>query len=192
MNCSKCNNSINEGQEVCLNCGHILGYESESSKKCIHCNRNIPLEYKKCPYCKRKQKRKRYLLKFIVIMIIMLINTYLLTLLYSSEVTEIKKSYKEDCKVVTVKELIEDNKELDETLVTFEASVKDVVKVSSIFNRVLITADVNNQTIYIYFNNKESIGYLKNDIIKVYGKYKELSGNKPVIHAKYVIKNRDK
>ena len=52
MKCSKCNNKINESQEVCLNCGHILGYESENSKKCIHCNREIPLSYRKCPYCK--------------------------------------------------------------------------------------------------------------------------------------------
>ena len=44
MNCSKCNNVINEGQEVCLSCGHILGYEAEASKKCIHCNREIMMD----------------------------------------------------------------------------------------------------------------------------------------------------
>ena len=32
MKCSKCNNAIKERQEVCLSCGHILGYESEASK----------------------------------------------------------------------------------------------------------------------------------------------------------------
>ena len=38
----------------------------------------------------------------------------------------------------------------------------------------------------IFYNNKNSIGYLNGDIITVYGKYKKMSGNKPIIYAKYI------
>lgn len=186
MNCSKCGNKINEGQEVCLSCGHILGYESENSKKCIHCSREIPQAYKKCPYCKKKQKRKRYALKFVVIIIILILNIRFLTILYSSDVSVIKKSYKEDCKEVTIQELIKDNKKLDETLVTLDVTVKDVDSASPVFNRILITATKDNQTIYIYYNNKNKLGFINGETIKIYGKYKYLQGNKPIIHAKYV------
>lgn len=188
MNCSKCNNKINEGQEVCLSCGHILGYESENSKKCIHCNREIPLSYKKCPYCKKKQKRKRHILKVILILIIMLINAYLLTILYSNNISFDEKTYKEKCKNVTIKELIVDNKKLEEELVSIDITITDVESTSLLFNRVLIKGKVDNHNIYIYFYNKESIGYLNNDTITVYGKYKELKGNKPIIDAKFITK----
>lgn len=191
MNCSKCNNVINEGQEVCLSCGHILGYESEASKKCIHCNREIPQAYKKCPYCKKKQKRKRYLLKFIIIVIIMLINIRLLTIMYSSEVVDNKTTYKEDCKQVEVVDLIDNHNKYIDDLVTLEGTVTNVEKASILFNRVKITLKVDNQKVYIYYNNKDEVGYSNGTNIKIYGKFKNIEGNKPIINAKYVIKNTD-
>ena len=186
MKCSKCNNKINESQEVCLNCGHILGYESENSKKCIHCNREIPLSYRKCPYCKKNQKRKRYILKVLTIIIVIILDILILNNLYSAEVKDIKKSYKEDCKSVTVQELIKDNKKLDEHIVKITGQVKDVTESITIFNRVRIELEIDNHILYIYYNNKNSTGYLNGDTVTVYGKYKKLSGNKPIIYAKYI------
>lgn len=192
MKCSKCNNNIFEGQEVCLNCGHILGYESELSKRCIHCSREIPIAYKKCPFCKKKQKKKRYVLKTILVLFVLLVDYILLTYLYSPDTFIIKKEYKEKCESISYKELIRENKKNIGTLIKVSGTIKDVKKRGTIFNIITITLETNGNEYEIIFNNKNDIGLMDLDIITVYGKYKELKGNTPVINAKYIIiKNTD-
>lgn len=192
MKCSKCNNDIFEGQEVCLKCGHILGYESELSKKCIHCNREIPIAYKKCPYCKKNQKKKRYLLKFIVILFILLIDWNLLTILYAPDTFTIKKDYKEKCEVVNYEVLIRENEKHKNKLITFNGIIKDVKKSSTIFNILTIEVIDGIQEYKVIYNNKNNIGFIDEDQVTIYGKFKELDGNVPIINAKYIIiKNTD-
>lgn len=192
MKCSKCNNRIAEGQEVCLNCGHILGYESELSKKCIHCNREIPIAYKKCPYCKKKQKKKRYVLKILLIIFIMIIDWLILTTLYSSESFIVKKDYKEKCKVVSYEKLVREYNKYNGELVTLTGNVKSVNKTGVLFNIITISISVDNKDYEVIFNNKNNIGIIDGDEITIYGKYIKLKGNTPVISAKYIIiKNTD-
>ena len=193
MKCSKCNNKIKERQEVCLSCGHILGYESEASKKCIHCNREIPLSYKKCPFCRKKQNKRKWIVLIISLLIIMLINLNLLTILYSSDTIDIKDNYKETCEEILYEDLVRKNIKYDESLVKISGTVKDVEKISKFFNRIKITITIDNNTIFIIYNNKTSVGFINGDKVEIYGKYKDLEGNKPIIHAKYInIKNTEK
>lgn len=192
MKCSKCNNDIFEGQEVCLKCGHILGYESELSKKCIHCNREIPIAYKKCPYCKKNQKKKRYLLKFLVIVLIIFIDWNLLTMLYAPDTFIMKKDYKEKCQEIKYETLIRKNDKYKETLVTFDGIVTKVEKSGKIFNILTITIKNHDDEYEVVFNNKKDIGFINGDKVTIYGKFNGLNGNIPVINAKYIIiKNTD-
>ena len=121
----------------------------------------------------------------------MLINANLLTILYSSDSLDIKDNYKEKCEEILYEDLVRKNTKYDEALVKVSGTVKDVKKINKIFNRIKITINIDNNTMYIIYNT--SVGFINGDIIEIYGKYKELEGNKPIIHAKYInIKNTEK
>ncbi len=187
MECSKCHKQINPGQEVCLSCGHILGYESDISKKCRHCNREIPINYKKCPYCKKKQDSKRSLIIKLIIVVTLIINVYLYINLYGDNYI-LNSNYKQDCSSVSYKDLVKKNKYYDESYVTLTGTVIKVKEISTLLNRIEIEMYIENkdEVVIVRYNNKKSIGFLKDDKITIYGKYKRLSGNKPIINSKII------
>jgi RNA polymerase subunit RPABC4/transcription elongation factor Spt4 len=184
MKCSKCQNDINKGQEVCLNCGHILGYESELSKKCRHCNREIPINYKKCPFCKKKQNSKKGLLTTILIIITILINIYIFYNLYGDNYL-FNNNYKTDCLNLTYEEIVRKNTYYDEAYITLKGRVISVNKISLIGNRIeikLYVEDNKDNIIFVRYNNIKSTGFMKDDVT-IYGKFKSLNGNIPIINA---------
>lgn len=187
MECSKCHEKINPGQEVCLSCGHILGYESDVSKKCRHCNREIPINYKKCPYCKKRQDSKRSLVIKLIILLTIIINVYLFINLYGDNYM-LDKNYKKYCTNVAYQDLVKKNKYYDESYVTLTGKVMKVEEVNRLFNRIEIEMFIDNQKeiVKVRYNNKESIGLLIGDEITIYGKYKRLSGNTPIINSKII------
>lgn len=186
MYCSKCNNSIKEGQEVCLNCGHILGYESQISKPCRHCNREIPIEYKKCPFCRKKQSNKKRLFGFLVIIASIFVTILMLSILYAPQNYEMVQEYQKECQSITYEELVRNNAQYENTLVTFTGKVVNVTS-NNILNFITIELKISNdEKSYVKYYNKDNIGILNNDILTIYGPFKHLSGNTPVINAKYI------
>lgn len=187
MECSKCHNEIKPGQEVCLSCGHILGYESEISKKCRHCNREIPINYKKCPYCKKRQGSKRSIIINLIIVITIIINTLIYIDLYGDNYM-LNNNYREDCTSISYQDLVKKNKYYDESYVTLTGKVIRVREVNRFFNRIEIEIFIDNQNeiIKVRYNNRDSIGLVNGDRITIYGKYKRLSGNTPIINSKII------
>jgi len=186
MECSKCHGEIKSGQEVCLSCGHILGYESEVSKKCIHCNRSIPVSYKKCPYCKKKQSSKRIYLIFIFIIAVILLNIHIIGNIFDNNFFKIDENIVSECVDVSYEELVRRNVYYDESYVQIIGKVSSVEKISSLFNAIKITlyTDENESNIVeVIYNNKLNYGLIKDDNVVVYGKMKRLDGNIPVIKA---------
>lgn len=188
MECSKCHKQIKPGQEVCLSCGHILGYESEVSKKCRHCNREIPINYKKCPYCKKKQDSKRSLIIKLIIILTIIINIYLYVTVFEDNYM-LNSNYREDCSSITYEQLVKKNQYYDESYVKLTGNVIKVNSISRIFNRIEIEMYLDNnkdEVVIVRYHNKKSMGLLKDDKITIYGKYKRLDGNKPVINSKII------
>lgn len=188
MQCSKCSNSIFEGQEVCLKCGHILGYESQESKPCRHCSREIPIEYKKCPYCKKKQRSKRKVLVNILLPFTFFITAMMLMVLYSPSKPLLEKEYKESCIQVEYETLVRQFSKYDEGSFALQGKIESVDKIK-FGNHISIIISLENNENYlveVHYNNNLKKGFIKDDEIIVYGKYKDLRGNIPLIRAKYI------
>ncbi len=190
MQCSKCNHAIKIGQEVCLNCGHILGYESEESKTCIHCNRPIPISYKKCPFCKKKQMSRKYKILFLLILIITsYFNYIIISNVKSHSYMELGEEYEKNCLNIRYEELVRRNDYYLESYITTKCKIIEVESVFFPLNVIKITAYVEENKDYkielIYINTNKT-GYLVEDEIEIYGKYKKLKGNTPVINAKII------
>lgn len=193
MECLNCHNEIKEKQEVCLSCGHILRYESEESKTCIHCNRRIPIAYKKCPYCKKKQvsKRKTFI-KLVVLLLVIFANYKCFQYLNIYNELEMKTNYDKYYDKVSYEELVRRNKYYDEAFIKLTGKVIRVDKVTSLSNIIKITMYVENKDnkVTVYYKNRKSKGFMKNDTIEVYGKYKKIEGNTPRFTAQIIdIKN---
>lgn len=194
MKCSKCNNEIKSGQEVCLNCGHILRYESEEqTKRCIHCNRPIPISYKKCPYCKKGQKsKKKKVLSFIFLITILIINHYYINCLYETNDIIFTKDYSKYQSDISYEKLIRDNTSYDETYITFKGKIISVESLSHLTNSIkikLYLEDDKDKIVEVRYMNRKKIGLLKEDEIIIYGKYKKLKGNIPEINAQTIKMN---
>ena len=190
MRCQKCNNEINPGQEVCLNCGHILGYESEESKTCVHCNRQIPISYKKCPYCKKKQaSRKQKIIFFLLLLIATFLNYKIIDNLKERNELARDRDYEKYCQDLSYEELVRRNKHYDESYIRLEGIIKNVESVSELMHLIKISMYVEDNKDYevdVYYLNLNSKGLMNKDKIEIYGKYKTLKGNKPVINAQIV------
>lgn len=191
MECSKCHKSIKEGQEVCLSCGHILGYESEVSKKCRHCNRKIPINYRKCPFCKKKQVYKRPFFIMIFILLVAFLNIYFFISLYGDNIT-LKNNYKNDCTEISYTEMVKKNEYYDEAYIKFSGTVKSVRSINKFANKIEIEIIMDNnpaRIVKVKYFNVNKIGFIKGDSITVYGKYKHLSGNTPIINSRIIEEN---
>lgn len=188
MKCSNCNHEIYRGQEVCLVCGHILRYESEETKICVHCNRLIPISYKKCPYCKKKQESKALkVLSMLMIFLIIIIN---IICFYGTNVINFSNNIDKYHMYITYEDIVRKNKEYDETYLSLTGNIISVEKVSKLINIIKIqiyVEDNQDNIINVYYVNNKNIGLLKNDKITIYGKYKRLKGNTPEINAQIIM-----
>lgn len=189
MKCSKCNNPINEGQEVCLSCGHILGYESQISKPCTHCNREIPIEYKKCPYCKKKQKYHHRLTSVLVIFLAIGLSSFMLYVLYSPSNTVIETEYKNSCHNYSYEELVRNFNQLEDASVRIVGHVTNVKTTGIINNKIqieLFLEENEHYLIKVNYQNNSNLGIIYGDQIIIYGDYTSLDGNTPFIDARYI------
>lgn len=194
MKCSKCSNSITAGQEVCLNCGHILHYESEEeTKRCIHCDRYIPISYKRCPYCKKGQKsKKKKILSFLFLTIMIIINYHYFYCLYETNDIIFKKDTTKYQSDISYEKLVRKNTYYDESFVTFTGKIISVESVSHLTNSIKIKIyleDDLDKIVEVKYMNRQKMGLLKDDEIIVYGKYKRLKGNIPEINAQIIKMN---
>lgn len=194
MKCSKCNNNITSGQEVCLKCGHILRYESEEqTRKCIHCNRPIPLSYKKCPYCKKSQKsKKKKILSLIFIIVVVLINYHYINCLNETNDIIFQNKYDKYQSNISYEELVRKNVYYDESYITFTGKIISIESTSRLTNSIKIKMyleDDKEKIVEVKYMNRTNIGFLKDDEITVFGKYKKLKGNIPEINAQKIKMN---
>lgn len=194
MKCSKCNNEINSGQEVCLKCGHILRYESEEqTKKCIHCNRHIPISYKKCPYCKKSQQsKKKRIILFIFIILLILTNLYYINFFYETDNVLFRRDLKDYQSNISYEDMVRKSTYYDEEYLTYQGKVISIESTSWITNSIkikLYLEDDKDKIVEVNYHNRKKEGFLKGDEIIVYGKYKRLKGNTPVFNAQTIKMN---
>lgn len=191
MKCSKCNNNIKAGQEVCLHCGHILHYESEEqTKKCIHCNRYIPISYKKCPYCKKSQKsKKKQILTFIFLITVLIINYHYIHCLYETNDIIFQNDYSKYQSNISYEQLVRKNTYYDESYIILTGKIISVESISHLTNSIkikLYLEDDENKIVEVKYMNRQKTGFMKDDKITIYGKYKRLKGNTPEINAQTI------
>ncbi len=189
MECQKCHHEIVKDQEVCLNCGHILGYESTESYPCPHCSRLIPIGINKCPYCKKKLYKSRKKKAIIFTFFILIINLIFLHYLYKAPNERVETNYKELCIPITYEQLLRKAEYYNNYNVYFDGSIIDINTTNKNKKNMEITILVDgkeDEEVLLSFKNIESKGYRVNDIVTVYGNYTSLNGNIPYIKAKYI------
>ncbi len=189
MECHKCHKEVKKGQEVCLNCGHILGYESLECKSCPHCNRDIPVNATKCPYCKKKLVHSLKKKAIIVTLLFSSITFICLYSLYGIPNERIATNYKDQCIEINYENLIRKADYYNHYNVFFEGKIKSITTVDKhrkIMEIAIIMDNNEEHKIDLEYRNIESIGYMVGDTVKVYGKYLSLNGNIPYIKAKYI------
>lgn len=89
-------------------------------------------------------------------------------------------------------ELVRKNIQYDETFITFKGKVISVESTSYITNSIKIKMYVEEEKdkiIEVNYHNRKKQGFLKNDEITIYGKYKKLNGNIPVFNAQRIKVN---
>ena len=190
MECHKCHNKVRKGQEVCLNCGHILGYESMECKMCPHCNRDIPINANKCPFCNKKMNPNNNKKTIFFIIIIALLNVIVLISLYRTPNPRVEANYRDQCVPITYEQMIRKADYYHHYNVYFSGKIKNITTINRSRKIMELTIMVDNQEeqmVDVEFKNIESIGYMLNDEVTIYGKYQSLNGNIPFIKAKYVI-----
>lgn len=100
----------------------------------------------------------------------------------------LNSNYKDDCSNVSYVDLVKKNRYYDESYITLTGKVIKVREVSKFLNRIEIEMYIDNQdeVVKVRYNNKKNLGLVKDDKITIYGKYKRLSGNTPIINSKII------
>lgn len=189
MKCHKCHCEIKKGQEVCLNCGHILGYESLDCIECPHCNRNIPINSKKCPFCKKELIKSRKKKAILITLLFSFITFICLYSLYGIPNERVANNYKEQCIEINYEKLIRKADYYNRYNIYFQGKIKSITTVDKrrkIMEMEIITDNNSEHLIDIEYRNTESLGYMVGDEVIIYGKYLSLNGNIPYIIAKYI------
>jgi len=189
MECHKCHHEVKKGQEVCLNCGHILGYESLDCLECPHCNRSIPVNSRKCPFCKKTLIKSRKKKAILITLLFSFITFLCLYSLYGTPNERIATNYKEQCIEINYEKLIRKADYYNRYNIYFEGKIKSITTVDKrhkIMEMEIITDNNTEHLIDIEYRNTESLGYMVDDEVIIYGKYLSLNGNIPYIKAKYI------
>lgn len=165
-------------------------------QKCKYCHKYFDKGLTVCPHCRKNQQINTVSLitsTLIVLFILLLVFTYFFMNKQINKITP--EEYKSTCVIVSYEDLIRSPKN------TLNKAVKLIGKVVSVEghdngitgNTMTITLNINlfdtgtEQLVKVVFTDKNySQGFLKDDLIEVYGMYTEINGNMPTIIAEYI------
>ena len=165
-------------------------------QRCKYCHKYFDKGLTVCPHCRKNQN-----INAVGIMTSILIALFALLMLFTYFYMNKQANkttpgeYKSTCVLVSYEDLIRSPKN------TLNKTVKLIGKVVSVEghdngitgNTMTITLNINlfdtgtEQLVKVQFTDENySQGFLKDDLIEVYGVYSEINGNMPTITAKYI------
>ncbi len=165
-------------------------------QRCKYCHKYFDKGLTVCPHCRKNQQINTVGLitsTLIILFAVLLLFTYFYINKEANKVTP--EEYKSTCVLVSYEDLIRSPK------TTLNKAVKLIGKVVKVEghdngitgNTMTITLNINlfdtgtEQLVKVIFTDKNySQGFLKDDLIEVYGMYTEINGNMPTIIAEYI------
>jgi len=165
-------------------------------QRCKYCHKYFDKGLTVCPHCRKNQQVNTVGLitsTLIILFALLLLFTYFFINKEGNKVTP--EEYKSTCVLVSYEDLIRSPK------TTLNKAVKLIGKVVKVEghdngitgNTMTITLNINlfdtgtEQLVKVVFTDKNySQGFLKDDLIEVYGMYTEINGNMPTIIAEYI------
>ena len=189
-------NKLNEVKEETKKEINNIIEEKLDVQRCKYCHKYFDKGLTVCPHCRKNQN-----LNAVGIMTSILIALFALLMLFTYFYMNKQANkttpgeYKSTCVLVSYEDLIRSPKN------TLNKTVKLIGKVVSVEghdngitgNTMTITLNINlfdtgtEQLVKVEFTDENySQGFLKDDLIEVYGVYSEINGNMPTIIAKYI------
>lgn len=187
--------AINEVKEVAVK----EVEELTNTQKCKYCGKYFDKGMIICPNCRRRCKKNSMDILFFVILGVVFLFLILLFYFVNTHIVtkETYESYTQKCTFVSYEDLVRIPKiylEKDVIVVGRVVSVEGYN--DGLYNNMDITLDLNlfedgaENLVTIHFEDKTyEKGFIDGDIVKVYGEYSTISGNKPIIMAKYIDLN---
>ena len=170
-----------------------------NTQKCKYCGKYFDKGMTICPNCRRRNKRNSMDILFFVMIGVVFLFLILLFYFVNTHIIskETYESYTQKCTFVSYEDLVRIPKTYLDKDVTV---VGQVVKVEGyndgLYNNMDITLDLNlfedgsESLVTVHFEDRSyEKGFIDGDIVKIYGEYSTISGNKPVIMAKYIDLN---
>lgn len=167
--------------------------------KCKYCGYNIDKGMTICPNCRRKNKSSINFWVFGVLAVITLfaiifyhfVDSYLIN-------PKSYESYVNGCTFVSYTDMVRVPKNYLHKDVVIVGRVIDVEGYDDgFYNQMTITVDMNlfedgeeNLITVNFSDNTYEKGFIKGDLVKVYGNYATINGNEPSIDAEYVELNK--
>lgn len=189
-------NKLNEIKEDAKSEINEVIEEKLDVQRCKYCHKYFDKGLTVCPHCRKNQQISTVTLLttvLIALFALLMLFTYFYMCKQVNKTTP--EEYKSTCTLVAYEDLIRAPKN------TLNKTVKLIGKVVKVEghdngitgNTMTITLDVNlfdtgtEQLVTVKFTDENySQGFLKGDLIEVYGNYTEINGNMPTIIAKYI------
>ena len=170
-----------------------------NKQKCKFCNKYFDKGMTICPNCRRRNKRSSG--DFIFFAVLAIVFLFCILIFYFIDTKVINKetyeSYTQKCVLVSYEDLVRVPKKYLYSDVTLVGKVVEVTGTNDgLYNSMNIVLDLNlfedgyESLVNVEFNdNSFEKGFINGDIVKVYGEYSIINGNRPTIQAKYVNLN---
>lgn len=163
---------------------------------CPVCGKMYDKVLDKCPFCESRQKHlgiTPFIIIFTIAFLFTIVVAHFLTKLYSNDIPE--GQYKVECELVSYESLVRKPKDYKGKDIKIIGTVVKVEGYDDGYtNDMTIKLDANlfengrEELITVRFKDKEyEQGFIKGDLITVYGKYIAIDGNEPLINAKYIV-----
>lgn len=168
-----------------------------SGQMCIHCHNYFDKGLTICPHCRKRQTNNSIGLTiavvFCLVFLLFIIAGYFVDKYMMTSSNE--EEYKTSCKLVSYENLIRVPKDYKNKDVKVIGTVVSVDGIDEGYgNSMTLTINANlfengtEQLIEVNFTDKDySQGFIKGDLITVYGNYSAINGNEPEIDAKYIV-----
>ena len=168
-----------------------------SGQMCIHCHNYFDKGLTICPHCRKRQTNNSFGLTiaivFGLVFLLFIIAGYFVDKYMIN--TSNEEEYKTSCKLVSYENLIRVPKDYKNQKIKIIGTVVSVSGIDDGYgNEMKISLNANlfengtEQIIQVNFRDKDySQGFMKGDLITVYGEYTAINGNEPEIDAEYIV-----
>ncbi|NLL02170.1 MAG: hypothetical protein GX265_04035 [Mollicutes bacterium] len=168
---------------------------SKEMVECRHCYKDFEKGLTICPYCHKsiKDQTGTVIIGILsVILLLSIIGNHFVNLYFTNPISE--NEYKINCRLTSYEELVRQPKEFKYQDIKILGKVVDVQGNDVSYGNIMtVTIDANlfnedhEQIITFKYVDKEyATGFIKGDIVTVYGKYQSINGNIPHIDARYI------